>query len=65
MKVLLLAVSTAVIAAAVYEPAISYFHQTRSLTVTAPDKQNYAVLDTDVFKHARPDLGDLRILDGQ
>jgi hypothetical protein len=65
MKVFLLVISTAVLAAGVYEPAISYFHQTRSLTVTAPDKQNYAVLDADVFEHARPDLGDLRILDGQ
>jgi hypothetical protein len=65
MKVLLLAFSTAVIAAGVYDPAVSYFHQIRSLTITAPDKQNYVVLDADVFKHARPDLGDLRILDGQ
>jgi hypothetical protein len=65
MKVFLLAVSIAVIAGAVYDPAISYFHRIRSVTVTAPDQQNYAVIDADVFKHARPDLADVRILDGQ
>src|SRR5262249_19185197 len=65
MKLFLLAISTVAIAAVTYDPAIPYFHQTRSVTVTATDKQNYAVLDADVFEHSRPDLADVRILDGQ
>ena len=35
------------------------------MTITTPDKQNYAVLDAEVFAHARPDLSDVRIYDGQ
>jgi len=65
MKLILLAISTVALMVGTYDPAIPYFQQTRSVTVTATDKQNYAVLDVDVFTHARPDLADVRILDGQ
>ena len=65
MKGFLLVLSTAVIAAAAYDQRISYFNQTRSVTIAVPDKQNYAVLDADVFKRTRADLGDVRILDGE
>lgn len=65
MKALLLALSTAALVATSSDPAISYFQQMRSVTVQAADKQNYAVLDADIFRHARSDLGDLRLLDGQ
>jgi len=65
MKIFLLAISTVALVAVTYDPEIPYFRQTRSLTITATDKQNYAVLDTDIFEHSRPDLADVRILDGQ
>jgi hypothetical protein len=53
------------LAAAGYDAAIPYFGQTRTVSVAAPDKQNYAAIDAEIFKHARPDLSDIRIYDGQ
>lgn len=50
--------------AAAYEPAIPYFARTRPVTA-APDRQNYFVVDSDVWKFSRPDLSDLRLYDGQ
>ena len=65
MKPLLLLIASLAFAATGYEAAIPYFSQQRSITVSAPDKQNYVPLDSDVFAHARPDLSDIRIYDGQ
>lgn len=53
------------ILAAAYEPAIQYFARTRTVNVTASDRQNYLVVDSDVWKFSRPDLSDLRLYDGQ
>lgn len=65
MKSFLLALSTLALAAAGYDAAIPYFTRTRSVTIIAPDKQNYVVIDADVWKHSRPELSGLRLYDGQ
>src|SRR5437660_6748489 len=53
------------IAALGYEAGISYFARSRNLTVSALDRQNYAVIDTDIWRSSRNDLADIRIYDGQ
>ncbi|MCU1286771.1 MAG: hypothetical protein JWO13_3121 [Acidobacteriales bacterium] len=44
---------------------VAYFQRVRNVTVSGPDKQNYAVLDEAIFEHARADLGDLRLFAGE
>jgi hypothetical protein len=46
------------------EPQIQYFKQVRDVTSTTPDRQNYLIVDTVIWAHARPDLADLRLYDG-
>jgi hypothetical protein len=46
------------------EPSIPYFTHVCDVTVATPDHQNYLVVDSDVWAHARPDLADLRLYDG-
>jgi hypothetical protein len=46
------------------EPSIPYFTRVRDVTIAIPDRQNYLVVDSDVWAHARPDLADLRLYDG-
>jgi len=46
------------------EPAIPYFTNVRDVHVTQADKQNYFVVDEELWAHSRPDLGDLRLYDG-
>jgi len=53
------------ILAAVYEPSIQYFARTRTVNMAAPNRQNYLVVDPDIWKFSRPDLSDLRLYDGQ
>src|SRR5207302_4095966 len=53
------------IAALGYEAGIPYFARSRNLTVSVPDRQNYVVVDSDIWKFSRNDLADLRIYDGQ
>src|SRR5437867_665726 len=66
MKMAVAAFGLAVsIAALGYEAAIPYFTRSRSLTVSSPDRQNYVVVDPDIWKFSRNDLADLRIYDGQ
>jgi len=65
MRPFLVLIASAAFAATGYEAAIPYFSQTRAIRISAPQKQNYVVLDADVFAHARPDLSDVRIYDGQ
>src|SRR5437667_9578008 len=48
-----------------FEAAISYFSRLRNVSVASPNLQNYFVIDPDVWKYARPDLGDVRLYDGQ
>ena len=46
------------------EAAIPYFRQERGVSSTAPDHQNYLIVDAAIWAHARPDLGDVRLYDG-
>ena len=46
------------------DPSIAYFPRARSVTVAAPDRQNYFIIDADVWQYARADLADLRLYDG-
>jgi uncharacterized protein DUF3999 len=46
------------------QQAIPYFTQTREVHIAEPGKQNYFVVDEEIWNHARPDLGDLRLYDG-
>ena len=46
------------------EPAISYFSNVRDVHVLQPDRQNFFIVDEELWSHSRPDLGDLRFYDG-
>jgi len=46
------------------EPAISYFSNLREVRVARPDRQNFFIVDEELWNHSRPDLGDLRLYDG-
>ena len=48
-----------------YEAAIPYFTRARDVTRIATDRQNYFVIDADIWRFAHPDLADLRLYDGQ
>jgi hypothetical protein len=56
---------TSLLAASGYEAAIAYFSRERSVSISSADRQNYVVVDADIWKSARPDLADLRLYDGQ
>ncbi len=45
-------------------PAIAYFTNLREVHVAQPDHQNFFIVDEDLWNHSRPDLGDLRLYDG-
>src|SRR5258708_33102014 len=45
------------------EPAISYFSNLREVRVARPDRQNFFIVDEELWNHSRPDLGDLRLYD--
>jgi hypothetical protein len=44
--------------------AIPYFSNVRNVQVSQPDRQNYLVVDEEIWAHARPDLADLRLYGG-
>ena len=46
-------------------PALSYFTNVRDIHISQPGQQNYFVVDEEIWNHARPDLDDLRIYDGE
>ncbi len=46
-------------------PGISYFTNVREVSVSQPALQNYFVVDEEIWSRARPDLGDLRMYDGE
>ena len=50
-------------AAALAGPSISYFKYQRPIQTTGPG-QHYLVVDESVWQNARPDLGDLRLYNG-
>jgi len=47
------------------EPAIPYFSQVRDVHIVHTDRQNFFIVDEELWSHARPDLRDLRLYDGQ
>ena len=47
------------------QQSIPYFTNTREVHIAEPGKQNYFVVDEEIWNHARPDLGDLRLYDGE
>ena len=46
------------------EQAIPYFSNVRDVQISQADRQNYFVVDEEIWAHARPDLGDLRLYAG-
>ena len=50
--------------AATPDASIPYFRSQREVTVAAPDRQNYLVVDSALWSQARPDLADIRLYDG-
>jgi hypothetical protein len=46
------------------EASIPYFSDVRDVTISTADRQNYVVLDPEVWERARPDLADIRLYDG-
>src|ERR1700688_4728806 len=47
------------------EPAIAYFSNARRVQIAQPDRQNFFVVDEEIWSHSRFDLGDLRLYDGE
>jgi hypothetical protein len=62
---LVLAIVMAFAKSVVPLPAISYFTNVRDVRISQPGTQNYFVVDQEIWAHARPDLADLRIYDGE
>jgi hypothetical protein len=54
----------ALAAPALPEPEIAYFSNVRAVRVAQPDRQNFFIVDEELWNHSRPDLGDLRLYDG-
>lgn len=47
------------------EPAIPYFSNVRDVHIAEPGRQNFFIVDAELWAHSRPDLGDLRLYDGE
>jgi hypothetical protein len=63
MKTAFLLVALCLLAAP--DVSIQYFSRTRNLSLSSPDRQNYFVVDPEIWKFARPELSDLRLFDGE
>lgn len=46
------------------EPAIPYFTNVRDVRIEQADRQNYFIVDQELWNHSRGDLADLRLYDG-
>ena len=46
------------------EPAIAYFTNVREIQIEKSDRQNFFIVDEELWNHSRSDLGDLRLYDG-
>ena len=46
-------------------PSLPYFTHMREVRIAQPDRQNFFIVDAELWAHARPDLGDLRLYDGE
>jgi hypothetical protein len=64
VSVLLVSLSTS-IWAATQGPEFSYFTNVRDIRVAQPGVQNYFLVDGEIWSRSRPDLGDMRIYDGE
>ncbi|HET7891427.1 MAG TPA: hypothetical protein VFL34_07880 [Candidatus Sulfotelmatobacter sp.] len=47
------------------EPAIPYFTNVREVRTAQPQRQNFFVVDAELWARSRSDLGDLRLYDGE
>jgi hypothetical protein len=47
------------------EPAIPYFSNVRDVHIGQPERQNFFIVDEELWAHSRFDLGDLRLYDGE
>ncbi len=45
-------------------PSLPYFASVREVHIAQPDRQNFFIVDAELWAHSRPDLGDLRLYDG-
>src|SRR5206468_1710942 len=45
------------------EAAIPYFTNVREVRIAEPGRQNFIVVDEELWNHSRPDLADLRLYD--
>lgn len=61
----LLALVVAVGEASIPKSSVSYFTNLRDIRVSQPGLQNYFAVDEEIWNHARPDLADMRIYDGE
>lgn len=46
------------------DAAVPYFTNVRDVTISLPNQQNYVAVDPEIWNHARRDLADLRLYDG-
>jgi hypothetical protein len=46
------------------EQAVAYFSNVRGIEVAEPSRQNFFIVDEELWNHSRSDLGDLRLYDG-
>jgi hypothetical protein len=61
----LFAMIVALGAALAQGPSISYFTNVRDVRIFDAGRQNYFVVDEEIWTHARSDLADLRVYDGE
>ena len=47
------------------EQSIPYFTNVRDVQIAQSDRQNFFIVDEEIWNHARTDLGDLRLYDGE
>lgn len=52
-------------AASHHEAAIPYFTNVRKVRIAEPGRQNFIIVDEELWNHSRPDLADLRLYDEQ
>lgn len=46
------------------EQSVPYFTNVRDIQIAQPDRQNFFIVDEEIWNHSRTDLGDLRLYDG-
>jgi len=47
------------------EPAIPFFRELREVRIAQPDRQNFFIVDEEIWHYSRTELGDLRLYDGE